>query len=69
MAKMKPEQIRNMSDAELEQTIINLKEGLYKLRVESKSGRVEKPHLLREARRNIARCYTVMKEKKSGRTQ
>lgn len=67
MAVVKPENLRNMTAAELEQTLSGLKEELYKLRVEAKSGRVEKPHRINEARKNIARCNTILRERKSGR--
>jgi len=65
MAKLKLENMKNMTAEELEQTINSLKEELYKLRVEAKSGRIEKPHRLRESRRNIARCLTIIRERKS----
>ena len=63
MAKLKPQ---NMTDAEIEQNLRSLKEELYKLRVEVKSGRIDKPHRIGEAKKNIARCYTILRERKSG---
>ena len=64
MAKLKTENLKNMTDAELEQTLHGLKEELYKLRVVANSGRIDKPHVIGEARKNIARCYTIMRERK-----
>jgi len=67
MARLKPENLRNMTDDELHQTMSELRDTLYKLRVEAKSGRVEKPHRIQEAKRNIAKVCTIMRERKSGR--
>jgi len=66
MAKVKLDEIRNMTDTEIEQAIAGLKEELYKLRCEQRSGRIEKPHRIKLARKKLARIYTIIKEKKSG---
>ena len=60
---MKPADIRNMTKEEIEQEIISLKEKLFNLRSERTSGRVERPHLMRSVRCDIARCLTILKEK------
>ena len=62
---MKPTEIRNMTDAELEQKVQALHEELFKLREESGAGRSERPHRFRMVKRDIARCLTILKEKKS----
>ncbi|MDD5438911.1 MAG: 50S ribosomal protein L29 [Candidatus Omnitrophica bacterium] len=67
MARLKPENVRNMTDAELEQTMEKLREDIYKVRVEAQTTRLEKPHRIREAKRNIARCLTIMRERKRGK--
>ena len=41
------------------------RESLFKLRFEQKTGRVEKPHRIGEARKEIARLQTVLREKKN----
>jgi len=69
MAKLKSDNLRSMTDPELEQTLLKLREDLFKVRLEARAGRIEKPHRLREVKTNIARCYSIMKEKKSGRSQ
>lgn len=61
--KLKPEDIRNMTVDELNMKITSFQEELYKLRFEKRTGRVEKPHLIKVAKKNIARCYTILKEK------
>ena len=60
---MKATEIRNMTVAEIEQQLLTLKEQLFKMRAEIKTGRVERPHRFRLIRRDIARCYTILKEK------
>ena len=62
---MKSTEIRNMTEAEIEQKLFMLKEQLFKLRAEVTSGRVERPHRFHLVRSDIARCYTILKEKHS----
>lgn len=61
---MKASEVRNMTEAEVEQKLIGLKEQLFKLRAEVTTGRVERPNRFRILRQDIARCYTILKEKK-----
>ena len=61
---MKANDIRNMSDVEIENKLFSLKEQLFKIRQEAMTGRVERPHRFRILRRDIAKCYTILKEKK-----
>jgi large subunit ribosomal protein L29 len=60
---LKSTEVRNMTDAEIEQKLIGLKEQLFKLRAEVTTGRVERPNRFRALRKDIARCYTILKEK------
>ncbi|MBF0493930.1 MAG: 50S ribosomal protein L29 [Candidatus Omnitrophica bacterium] len=60
---MKPTEIRNMTEAEIEHTLRTLKEKQYGLRAEAISGRVEKNHTIRAIKRDIAKCLTILKEK------
>jgi len=60
---MKAADIRNMTVEEIRNQLITMREELFKLRFEQRSGRVEKPHRMSELRRGIARCYTILKEK------
>ena len=64
---MKPSELKNMTAAEVEQTLLSLKEKLFALRHEMTSGRVERPHRMGEFKKDIARCLTILKEKKSGK--
>lgn len=55
---------RDQSVEELEAILREMSAKLFTLRNEKKmAGKVEKPHLLRETRREIARLLTVLGEK------
>lgn len=58
-----PNELRNMTVDEIKLKIEALKKELYALRTDAKGGRIEKPHRISEARRDIARCETILREK------
>ncbi len=60
---LKASDIRNMTASEIEHKIATLREELFKFRFEQKTGRVEKPHRIKEIRRDIARLYTILRER------
>lgn len=60
---IKANELRNMTVDEIRLKIEALKKELYNLRTEAKAGRIEKPHKISDARKDIARCETVIKEK------
>lgn len=60
---MKANELRNMTPDEIRLKLEALKKTLYGLRTEAKAGRIEKPHKIDEARKDIARCETVLREK------
>ena len=60
---IKANELRNMTVDEIVLKMDAFKKELYRLRTEAKAGRVEKPHEIDEARKDIARCETVLKEK------
>lgn len=62
---MKAQEIRNMTEAEIEQKLLGIKEEQFKMRSEITSGRIERPSRFRLLRRDVARCYTILKEKRS----
>jgi len=64
---LKPTEIRNMTAAEIEHRLITLKEQFFNTRAEAVSGRMERPSRFRLLKRDIARCYTILKEKQSGK--
>ena len=61
---LKPGQIREMTDDELRQKIDSLKKELFDLRSQIKSGRVEKPHRVSQAKKELARILTILNERK-----
>jgi len=64
---IKANELRNMTVDEVKQKIEALKKDLFNLRTEAKAGRIEKPHKIKDARKDIARCETVIKEKSNAK--
>jgi len=60
---MKSKDIRELSTAEIEKKIRETREELVNLRLRKQTGQVEKPHLLRELRRDLARFHTILEQK------
>ena len=60
---MKTKDIRELSPAEIEKKIRETREELVNLRLRKQTGQVEKPHLLRELRRDLARFHTILEHK------
>ena len=60
---IKANELRNMTVEEIRMKLEALKKDLFNSRTEAKAGRIEKPHKMKEARKDIARCQTVLKEK------
>lgn len=65
---MKPKEIRGKTLKELEQKIYSLKEELFNLRYQAKTGRLEKPSRIRNIKKDIARINTILKEKENEQT-
>ena len=53
-----------MTDEELGQKKTSIKKELLELRSQSRLGRVDKPHRIRQAKREVARIETVLNERK-----
>ena len=62
---MKIKEIREMSDADLEKKLADLKEELFNLRFQHSINQLENPLKMTEVKRDIARVLTVMSEKKA----
>ena len=60
---MKIKELRESSVEELSARRRELKQEALNLRIQQQSGQLEKPHLIRAARRNIARIETVLTRK------
>ena len=61
---MKNKEIRELSATEIETKLRETRDQLLHLRLRRQTGQVEKPHLMREYRKDIARLETILREKK-----
>ncbi len=61
---MKAKEIRELSVAELETKLRETRDALLHLRLRKHTGQVDKTHLLRAHRKDIARLLTIINEKK-----
>jgi large subunit ribosomal protein L29 len=61
---MKAPTLRERSPDELNKTLSDLEEQLFKLRFQKSTGQIENPVKIREVRKNIARVLTVMNERR-----
>ena len=60
---MKAEDVRELSDAELDDRLGELKLEQFRLRFRSATMELENPRLLRTIRRDIARIKTILRER------
>jgi large subunit ribosomal protein L29 len=60
--------LRAMSDADLVEELHKAKEGLFNLRFQAATGQLESHGRLKAVRRDIARIYTIMRERELGIT-
>lgn len=60
---MKIEDIRELTTAELQQKVFDLKADLMTLRFQQKSGELENGKKITEVRKYIAKCLTVLRER------
>ena len=60
---MRPKQLRDMSDDELERVLSERRQELFNLRFQSATGALENPARLKLAKREIARILTVRVER------
>jgi large subunit ribosomal protein L29 len=62
---MKARELRELSVDELENREQELAEKLFTFRLQKVTGQLEKPSKVREAKRDLARVLTVLREKQS----
>ncbi|GAB3414365.1 large ribosomal subunit protein uL29 [Flindersiella endophytica] len=62
----KATELRNLGDEELADKLREAKEELFNLRFQAATGQLESHGRLRTIRREIARIYTVMRERELG---
>ena len=61
---MKAKELRNLTKEELEEKLKELKKNIFDLNFQRRLSKVEKPHMFRQIKRDIARILTVLKEQK-----
>jgi large subunit ribosomal protein L29 len=66
MAGTKPAELRELSDEELVTKLREAKAELFNLRVQSATGQLDNNRRLPVIRREIARIYTIMRERELG---
>ncbi|WP_026477647.1 50S ribosomal protein L29 [Alkaliphilus transvaalensis] len=60
---MKANSLRDMTDVELDQKLIDLKGELFNLRFQLATGQLENPLRIRSVRRDIAKIKTIVRER------
>jgi len=63
---MKISDIRTMSADELQARLLELKDKLFKQKIQKSIGQIEKAGKIRETKKDIARMLTVLNEMKRG---
>lgn len=59
----KVKELRDLTDAELERKLVDLKDELFRLRFQMATGQLENPLRIREVRRAFARAKTILRER------
>jgi large subunit ribosomal protein L29 len=63
---MKTSELRGKSAAELKALLIEKRKEQFNLRMQRGSGQQMRPHLVKEARRDIARIKTILGQQRTG---
>jgi large subunit ribosomal protein L29 len=61
---MKIAEIKELTIKELETRKREMRQEIFNLRIQQQAGQLEKPHMLRSLRRDVARVDTVLTEKR-----
>lgn len=60
---MVADELRGLSDSELDERVSDLREQLFKLRFQKTTGQVESASRLKNTRRDLARTLTIQRER------
>jgi large subunit ribosomal protein L29 len=60
---MKAKEIRELTDAEAQSKLRDLRQEMFNLRLQQQTARLERPSRIREVRRDMARIETVLRER------
>ncbi|OCL27831.1 50S ribosomal protein L29 [Orenia metallireducens] len=66
---MKANELRNLTNAELEQKLDELKEELFNLRFQNATVQLDNPARIKEVKKSIARVKTILNERELGINQ
>lgn len=64
---MKVQEIKNLSDSELEKKLSDLKEELFNLRFQLATGQLDNVMRIREVKRSIAQVKTIQRQRQLGK--
>ena len=67
MAQMKVDDIRAMTEDQMEDAILGLKKERFNLRFQRATGQLENTSRMKEARRDIARIKTIAAQKRAAK--
>lgn len=56
-------ELRNMTNEQLEEKLLELRKTQFNLRLKKANGMLDKPHVVKSARKSIARIKTIMTER------
>ncbi|HTS19998.1 MAG TPA: 50S ribosomal protein L29 [Verrucomicrobiae bacterium] len=60
---MKPKEIRELTDAEAQAKLRDLRQEMFNLRLQQQTARLERASRIREVRRDMARLETILRER------
>jgi len=63
---MKAKEIRELTEAEAQAKLRDLRQELFNLRLQQQTARLERPSRMRDVRRDIARIETVLSDRRIG---
>ncbi|MCX5780984.1 MAG: 50S ribosomal protein L29 [Firmicutes bacterium] len=64
---MKADKIRELTDEELVRKVSDYKGELFNLRFQIATGQLDNPMRIRDVRKNIARCKTILRQREISR--
>jgi large subunit ribosomal protein L29 len=64
---VKADKIRELTDEELVRKVSDYKEELFNLRFQIATGQLDNPMRIRDVRKNIARCKTILRQREISR--
>jgi large subunit ribosomal protein L29 len=60
---VKANKIRELTDEELNKKVSDYKEELFNLRFQMATGQLDNPMRIKDVRKNIARCKTILRQR------